>query len=135
MFDEVPKYKKKSTKRAPPKSKHKHRFEECILEYEGRTYNKERGFVKKPDRSFGRYCVICGRIHIGGLNDHMEKVPYGNCVVYRHTDYAKKELDHETRTLPTFWVDDLWKQKFVYLDDVIEGKSASKTNERNEKSL
>ena len=119
--DEVIKYKKKAKKKVPKKAKHKHEFADCVFEYNMKSYDREKGFVVKPiGQDFGGYCVICGRIHrgigLGGLTNWYTKTLYGASVCYKLSDEAKKELDPKTRTLPTFWVDDYFNQKFVDLD-------------------
>jgi len=49
--NEIPKYKKRSSKKRPRKSKHKHTYKECLLlESQHRRYMK------------GEYCSTCGKI-------------------------------------------------------------------------
>lgn len=58
---EEPKYVKKKKKQTVKRSKHKHQYADCIIDY---------GFtLKHPYYNAGRYCTICGRIgdiSIGG---------------------------------------------------------------------
>lgn len=113
--DEVMPYKKKAKHMRPKKSKHKHEYCPCVFEYNGTQLDKAHGFVPKPSTCFGSYCRICGKI---GEADHkrwMRWVPIGNGVAGRseYTDEAKDELNPATRTLPTFYIEDIWSQKFV----------------------
>lgn len=129
MFDDdVARYKKKATKKSPPKAKHKHEFEECILEYPSKSFDKTKGFIDKVEGCFGRYCVICGRIHFGGLTDHFVRAPYGNSYVLRMSEKAKRELNPETRTLPTFWVDGFLKTKYIDLESKKEAGAYAPAN-------
>ena len=114
-FEETMPYKKKSKHRAPAKANHKHDFQPCIFEYEGIQFDSAHGVVPKEKEMFGDYCVICGKIAHRSGSQWMERVPTSKRGVYslEYTDEAKKELDRSTRTLPTFWLDDIWTQKFV----------------------
>ena len=120
--DEFVRHKKKSSAKPPKKSKHKHDFQHCIFEYYGQKLDKAHGFVPQKEARFGGYCVICGKI-----GAPIEDVQWQERVYAAHpflhgayrleyTEDAKRELNPETRTLPTFWLDDYWKQKFVELE-------------------
>ena len=120
--DDIPKYRKKSQKTPPKKTKHKHVYEPCIIEMPHDFWRKphERDGVMRP--CFYNYCTVCGKIgdmnpdkerwwtttkHFHGSMPFLETVP---------TPEGAKELDPITRTLPTFRVDDIFP-KFVDLED------------------
>lgn len=98
--DTMTPYKKKSSRRPPKKSDHKHRFSPCVFEYDGIRFDRTRGFIPSPTASLGSVCSVCGKIS--------HTYPEG---------YSKKEFDFETRTLPTFKLDDYWKQKYVKMEN------------------
>ena len=119
--DEQPRYKKKSQKKPPAKSNHKHNYQPCVFEYNSIEFSKGKGFVQKPDAQIGNYCTVCGKIDYRFDSERWVKwvqmLAYPTCGKSEYTEEAKKELNPETRTLPTFWVDDIWKQKFVKLGE------------------
>lgn len=109
--EDVPRYRKKVKPHSPAKSKHKHDYQKCLFEYNVPTYVNMNGFSVQKDMvhtAIGTYCSICGKV--GDINWmsmlNPEKVP----------DDDKRELNPETRTVPVFWLDDIYKQKFVTLD-------------------
>ena len=62
-INEVPKYKKKSTSKGLPRSKHKHIYETVLLTTISETQDYKTGLKKKVYRSFPtKVCSICGRI-------------------------------------------------------------------------
>ena len=108
--EDVPKYRKKSTKKPPKKAKHKHLCEPCVIERPADLYKKEheRSGEIKPD--IYSYCPICGKIgdfrpdkdrwyttvrRQGVAFSFLETVP---------TEEGARELNPATRTLPTFRV-------------------------------
>lgn len=118
--DDVVRYRKKSKRRPPAKSKHKHEFQPCVFEYEDIMFDRARGFINKPEHSFrmGGYCPVCGKI---GITDHewMRTVPVkpgGSAVRIVNTEDTERELNPATRTLPTFFLEDRWGQKYVDLN-------------------
>lgn len=118
--NEVAPYKKKSTKKAPPKSKHKHDFKPCVFEYDSVRLDKAHGFVPKPDLMLGSYCPICGKIGSadGFWRQWVPVKPGSAAGRSEYTEDALKELNPETRTLPTFRLDDWIGQKFVSFEEV-----------------
>lgn len=118
MWGEELPHKKKSRRRPPAKSKHKHDFQPCVFEYEGLRFDKGRGFVPKPEATIGGYCTICGKISHALGAEFRRWVPLwpgspGGSSEY--TEEAKLELDASTRTLPTFHLRDYLGQKYVDL--------------------
>lgn len=114
--DEVGKYRKKSNKNPPKKSKHKHHYESCVFGYYAKKFTKERGFENQYETSIGTYCPVCGKI--GNTYDcDNEKYFVKSSLVHRDfTEEGKRELDKNTRTLPYFWIKEGWFVKSVDLD-------------------
>lgn len=115
--DKATPYKKKSSKRPPAKAKHKHDFQPCVFEFDFTKLDEAHGFVTEPKACVGSYCTVCGKVHksLPG-NGWMEWVPirpgsqFGH---YEYTENTKRELEPGTRTLPTFRLEDYWKQKYI----------------------
>lgn len=125
-LDDVAPYKKRSQKSTPPKAKHKHDFQPCVYEYTGKRLTQERGFVPAPKSALGSYCSICGKVGSQLEGDEWCRWEWRRAIGYAqfgrsvYTDKALRELDPDTRTLPTFRLDkDLWEQKFVDLKEKI----------------
>lgn len=117
-------YKKKSQAKPPKKSKHKHEYEPCVLEFNGLRISKEHGVVyDKPEARIGAYCPVCGKL--GPLENperwyqsRERQHPIFHRVFEQvMTDECRRELNSETRTLPTFWVDDPYFTKGVEVGD------------------
>lgn len=122
---EIPKYlkqKESDVSKARKKSKHKHQYEECLLQYEFNLKNK-----KHISTSLSSYCTICGKI--GGkfkeeksiVKDFRKTIdtPIGRC----HQIISGEELyEKYHKKLPVFFVKDIFKDNYVNLED--------KTNER-----
>lgn len=108
-------YRKKASKKNPKKSDHKHDFQPCVFEYYCQHLNRERGFIKEKEACCGTYCVICGKI--GSRENQYERIQdplRPHVYSYQKTDECKRQIDPATRTLPTFWLDDYFKTKFVF---------------------
>lgn len=123
--DEVPKYKKKSKSKTPEKAKHKHDYQDCVYEWDNPTgkFDRDRGFVPRHEIMGGTYCSICGKIgqmgtenfnwYVGVKEAHSY---FGYVFSTELSERAKQEINPETRTLPTFYLYDNWKQKFIELE-------------------
>lgn len=131
---EIPKYFKQresNISKANKKSKHKHHYEECLIQYKWNF--KSNAFTQEEKErihtSLCSYCTICGKIG-DRLKDSIVK------------DYIKSEL-HNRRTiysvmsgtelykkyhdkLPVFFVEDIFKEKYVDLEQT----ERNKTNEK-----
>lgn len=115
--NEIPKY-LKSTKsnisKSNRKSKHKHQYKECLIQYQCSFAGKN-----NIQTQLCSYCTICGKIG-DRLKDSIVK------------DYIKSEL-HNRRTiysvmseielyekyhdkLPIFFVEDIFKDKYINLE-------------------
>ena len=113
-FDEETRYRKKSVKRPPKKSTHKHVFKPCVFETKGIVFDKAHGIVKGPNEyKMGSYCEICGKV--GPADRKWWCVGNSRFLLGQYTEEAERQLDPATRTLPTFYLEDYF-QKFVILD-------------------
>ena len=109
--EDVAKYRKKSQKKTPKKSKHKHDYQPCVLQYSRDEFDKAHGFTPTGIKEIiGSYCPVCGKIgdvdwpawfiwkwSVNGNG--------GNSVP---TEEALRQLNPETRTIPTFWAGDMF---------------------------
>lgn len=116
--EDVAKYRKKSQKKTPRKSKHKHDYQPCVLQYERAEFDKVHGFTPTGiEERVGSYCPICGKI---GEVDFIRwwftawNQEHSTCWS-EPTEEAKRELNPETRTLPTFWAGDMFA-KYVDIE-------------------
>lgn len=112
---DIPKYRKKSIKNVPTKSKHKHEYKFVVF------YVHDKDMFNKPIayNTIGTCCTICGKIgdivsHDPSYVEPFDKwVSNSGLIGKKWNDKAKKEFNPETRTLPFFEIKDQWKQKFV----------------------
>ena len=112
-----------SKAKPPKKSKHKHVFEPCVLEFThpyGKL-TKEHGFQPERRASIGGYCPICGKVGPIDVSRWVRQTFHDDLkMLYYMTkwsDEALQELNPETRTLPTFDIGDEWLfPKFVDLE-------------------
>ena len=113
-MDEIPKYRKKAKKNTPKKSKHKHIYEPCVFEYHVDVLWSPHA----TNKSIGSYCRICGKI---GSMINREKwiqecrTPGGWFTVW--TEKAEAEFDPRTRTIPYYFIDGLFIQKYVEIEE------------------
>lgn len=114
MMDEVPKYRKKSQKHTPKKAKHKHHYENCVLRCAKWREDQMPG-LDRWKMSIGKYCPECGKI--GSICDTDWRVTLKDRYGYRSVwnDRAISQFNEETRTLPYFVVEDIFKCKYVAL--------------------
>jgi hypothetical protein len=113
--DEMP-YRKKSKGKHIKKSNHKHRFEPCVFEYESKRFDRHKGYVPSTEVSLGSYCPICGKVSLslsGEPGRWVSSTRHSAFWRNEYTEEAKRELNKETRTLPTFHLDDYFSQKYV----------------------
>ena len=116
--NEIPKYlkqKESNISKSNRKSKHKHQYEECLIQY-GST------FAGKTCLNIGlyTYCTICGKINErfkenkSIVKDYVRTVdtPIGKC----YSRISDEELYERYKDkLPVFFVEDIWKDKYVNL--------------------
>ena len=114
--NEIPKYLKSTESnisKSNRKSKHKHHYEECLIQYRST-------FIGKTHLNTGlyTYCTICGKINErfkenkSIVKDYIREVnsPIGKCKCYsRISDEELYEKYHDK--LPVFFVDDIYKDK------------------------
>ncbi len=113
-MDEFPRYRKKSTKRPPKKSDHKHEYTYGVFHYHIKT-----PFGFNEEFKIGTFCPVCGKI--GGRGDlekdgWLENTAQSPWLCMEWSDQAKKEFVASTRTLPYFEISDFFTQKFVDVD-------------------
>ena len=119
--DDVPKYRKKSKKATPKKANHIHQSEYCVFEHTATNAYSIQGRTSSVESTIGKYCAICGKV-LGICTDDDDWTSDSNLYARgvrcgrSWNESAVKELDPVTRTLPTFYLKDYWKQKFVDLE-------------------
>lgn len=119
------KYKKKKIKKSN-KSNHKHCYTPCVFEYNDVRFDKAQGFkYDVPAWEIGGYCPICGKIgfceeqydYVNAI--YVERLKRLKLEIYYlhpedfYNDKAKKEFNPKTRTIPCFFISDIYSQKFV----------------------
>lgn len=111
-------YKKKAKKNNPKKFDHKHVPEPCVIEYVSPRLDRGYGFVPTPAATIRNYCPICGKICSPKYDRWWQDLPYGKYIRQSKTEEHLRELNPETRTLPTFHLDgQIWDFKFVDLTE------------------
>ena len=120
--NEIPKYLKSTesnVSKSNRKSKHKHHYKECLIQYKF-------SFLNSPNKnhvntSLYTYCTICGKINERTkenksiVKDYIKTVdtPIGKCYS-RISDEELYEEYHDK--LPVFFVEDIFKDKYVDLE-------------------
>ena len=106
MFDEeVGKYKKRSTGKGQPRSKHKHIYETVLLheQYEWPDVKTGRGTVKQDHIAPTKVCKICGRVE---YVDTDESYYVKNRIMnIPHLVFFQKDLSDKALSLPK------WRRK------------------------
>ena len=117
--DEVEKYKKQTESnisKSNRKSKHKHQYNECLIQYNFNFADKIH--ITTCLRS---YCIICGKIsdrfkeNKSIVNDYLRTIhtSVGKCYsVMSGTELYERYHDK----LPVFFVEDIFKDKYVDLE-------------------
>lgn len=116
QYDEVPKYKKQkesNISKSNKKSKHKHQYEECLIQYNFTQYNLNKLMTKLMS-----YCTICGKIgdkfkeDKSMVKDFSWKVDtnYGICYAVISDEELYKRYHNK---MPVFFVEDIWSE---YID-------------------
>lgn len=115
--NEIPKYlkqRKSNISNSNRKSKHKHHYEECLIQYH--SPRSTRTYI-----SLYSYCTICGKIgdkfkeDKSIVKDYRRTVdtPIGKCYSLI-TNEELYEKYHDK--LPVFFVEDICKEKYVDLE-------------------
>lgn len=123
--NEISKYLKSTesnVSKAKKKSKHKHQYEECLIQY-----NIKIGLINKPTTlitSLSSYCTICGKIGDRFKEDksivkdyrRIVDTPIGKC----YQIIPDKELYEKYHDkMPVFFIEDYWKCGYVNLEENI----------------
>ena len=117
--NEIPKYlkqKESNISKSNRKSKHKHQYEECLIQYRST-------FIGKTclNTDLYTYCTICGKINEqfkenkSIVKDYIRTVdtPIAKCYSrIPGEELYEKYLDK----LPVFFVEDIYKEKYVDLE-------------------
>lgn len=119
--NEIPKYLKSTESnisKSNRKSKHKHHYKECLIQYKSIFAGKAR-----LNTGLYTYCTICGKINEqfkenkSIVKDYIREVnsPIKNRKCYsRISDEELYEKYHDK--LPVFFVEDIYKEKHVDLE-------------------
>ncbi len=114
---EIPKYlkqKESNISQANKKSKHKHQYEECLIQYNSSI---KKGHIIT---SLSSYCTICDKIgdrfkeDKSIVKDYRRTIntPIGKC----YSTIPSEELYEKYHDkLPVFFVEDIYKEKYVDL--------------------
>lgn len=118
--NEIPKYLKSTESdisKSNYKSKHKHQYEECLIQYKSTFAGKN-----YLNTGLYTYCTICGKINErvkwnkSIVKDYIGEVdsPIEECKCYsRISDKELYEKYHDK--LPVFFLEDIYKEKYVDL--------------------
>lgn len=115
----VVRYRKKRKKKQPKKADHKHEYVDCVFDFNPETI---RYIIGNKESSIGSYCPTCGKIGDVGPRDGLGgrwKKDFSedpSFVAPGWTEDAYREFDPETRTLPSFVLNDFF-QKYVEIKE------------------
>lgn len=110
VFNDVPRYKKKSKKTGRKRADHRHVYENCVFGFLSLHYEAGRGITYGPDieYSVGTYCHVCGKIGDPkdiSWTDVSRRDEHGFRGYSREwSDAALLEFDEATRSLPYFFL-------------------------------
>ena len=99
------------------KSKHKHHYEECLLQYNFKYLNKN-----ILTTNLHSYCTICGKINDRFKDDKTIVKDYKKVVHTPAKDYfttitGEELYENYHDKMPVFFVDDIFKNKYVDLEN------------------
>ena len=98
-------------------------YEPCVIEIPADWYKKEHERSGEIKAEIWSYCPVCGKVcAIQNTERWWKSVAephhlFGRVFYTEPTEECKRELNPETRTLPTFWNDDVFP-KYVELHDM-----------------
>ena len=128
--NEIPKYLKSTgsnISKSNRKSKHKHHYEECLIQYKWNF--KSTVFTDKIHTSLHSYCTICGKIgdrfkdDKSIVKDYIRTIDSSKGKYHSHiSDEELYEKYHDK--LPVFFVKDIFKEKYVDLEQLINDRSS-----------
>ena len=116
--NEIPKYlkqKESNISKSNRKSKHKHQYEECLIQYRSTFIGKTHLNI-----SLYTYCTICGKINErfkenkSIVKDYIRTVDTSIGKCYSHIPDEELYERYKDK-LPVFFVEDIWKDKYVNL--------------------
>ena len=123
---EIPKYLKSTgsdISKSNRKSKHKHHYEECLIQ--NKWNFKSNAFTQEEKErihiSLRSYCVICGKIESrfdenkSIVKDYRRTIdtPIGKCYSLITSDELYEKYHNK---MPVFFVEDIYKEKYVDLE-------------------
>ena len=122
--NEIPKYlkqKESNVSKVKKKSKHKHQYEKCLIQY-----NMKIELINKPTTlitSLGSYCTICGKIGDRFkedktiVKDYRRTVdtPIGKCYQMISCEELYERYHDK---MPVFFIEDYWKDGYVDLEQI-----------------
>ena len=119
--NEIPKYlkqKESNVSKAKKKSKHKHNYEECLIQYH---FNKN-NLNDKPLTSLYSYCTICGKIGYrfeknSIVTDYIKTVNTSNGRCYSLISGEELYQKYHNK-MPVFYVEDILKDGYVNLEQI-----------------
>ena len=114
--DDIPRYRKKSSKKHTKKSNHKHESSYCVFEYSSIFFKKT--------TTIGTYCPICGlirelRVHDDRYTEPAKLKHLSPSSTAHFRDWnalAHAEFNPYTRSLPFFKFSNPWETKYVNLE-------------------
>ncbi len=123
--NEIPKYLKSTESnisKSNRKSKHKHHYEECLIQYKWNF--KSNVFTDKIHTSLHSYCTICGKIGDRFKVDKSIVKDYIRTIDSSKGKYHSRIPDEELYKkyhdkLPVFFVEYIFKDKYVDLEQLM----------------
>lgn len=124
--NEIPKYLKSTESnisKSNRKSKHKHHYEECLIQYKWNF--KSNAFTQEEKErmhtSLSSYCTICGKISDRFKENKSIVKDYIRTIDSSKGKYHSRIPDEELYEkyhdkLPVFFVEDIFKEKYVDLE-------------------
>lgn len=124
--EEIPKYikqKESDISKSNRKSKHKHKYEECLIRYELDSKHNISKNKEQLHMLLSSYCVICGKI---GKRFDSDKTIVKDFIIvndslfmnYKNTSIISIEKLYEEYhdKMPVFFVKNIFKDKYVDLE-------------------
>lgn len=114
LLDEEPKYKKKSTAKGQPRSKHKHIYETVLLTKDYHTTNYKTGKPETTQTTLPtKVCIICGRID---EVDRDQSLYIKKAVLGLPFIADEKVLSEKALNLPKWYAKDFWDKFAIKIE-------------------
>lgn len=125
--NETPKYlkqKESNISKSNRKSKHKHHYEECLIQnkwnFKSNAFTQEE--KERIHTSLSSYCIICGKI--GGIiknSKYQKEIEVSQEQNQTESNFwisisGKEIYEMYHDKLPVFFVEDIYKEKYVNLE-------------------